>query len=104
MRIKAIRVLDSGTDVYFLVGKMDESDEPWMRWAGWSGGPTLILKPRNDLTYAVISHFSCPEVDIEEKGMSLDSTVLGLVNAVKDLDFEQVPSFLDLRRRSSDFS
>ena len=55
------------------------------------------MKPRNDLTYAVISHFSCPEVDIEKKGMSLDSTVLGLVNAVKDLPFEQLPELVDLR-------
>lgn len=99
MRVKAVHVLDAGTDVFFLVGKMDESDSEWMRWAGWGGEPTLILKPRNDLTYAVISHFSCPEVDIEEKGMSLDSTVLGLVNAVKDLDFEELPELLDLRRK-----
>ena len=97
MRIKAIHVLDAGTDVYFLVGKMDESDAEWMRWAGWGGEPTLILKPRNDLTYAIISHFSCPEVDIEEKGMSLDSTVLGLVKAVKDLPFEDLPELVDLR-------
>lgn len=97
MRIKPIHVLDAGTDVYFLVGKMDESDSDWMRWAGWGGEPTLILKPRNDLTYAIISHFSCPEVDIPEKGMSLDSTVLGLVNAVKDLCFEELPELVDLR-------
>ena len=97
MRIKAIHVLDAGTDVYFLVGKMDESDSEWMRWAGWGGEPTLILKPRNDLTYAIISHFSCPEVDIEEKGMSLDSTVLGLVNAVKDRAFDDLPELVDLR-------
>lgn len=99
MRVKAVHVLDAGTDVFFLVGKMDGSDVEWMRWAGWGGEPTLILKPRNDLTYAIISHFSCPEVDIPEKGMGLDSTVLGLVNAVKDLPFEELPDLVDLRRR-----
>ncbi len=98
MKVKAVHVLDSGTDVFFLVGKMDASDEEWMNWAGWSGSPTLIVKPRSDMTYAVISHFSCPQVDISEKGMSLDSTVLGLVNAVKDLAFEQIPGLVDLRR------
>ena len=34
MKIKAVHVLDVGTDVYFLVGKMDDSDAGWMRWAG----------------------------------------------------------------------
>jgi len=100
MRIKAVHVLDSWTDVFFLVGKMDALDEEWMRWAGWSGKPTLIVKPCNDLAYAIISHFNCPQNDIPEKGMSLDSTVLGLVNAVKDVPFEHIPELIDLRRAS----
>jgi len=98
MKIKPVRVLDAGTDVFFLVGKVDESDGEWMRWSGWGGYPTLVVKMRAERTWAMISHFDCPEIDIEERGFSLDSTILGFVNAVKDLSFEQIPDLIDLRR------
>ena len=100
MRIKPIHVLDDGTDVWFLVGKFDESDAEWARWAGWGFNdvrPTLILKPRASMTSAAISDWDCPPVDIEEKLGSLDGTVLGLVNAVKGLSFEALPELVDLR-------
>lgn len=95
MRIKPVHVLDDMTDVWFLVGKMSGEDKEWMSWAGWGGidiyrSPTLILKPRADQTDAVISHFNCPHIDLQEKGIDVDHTVVSLVMAVRGASFEEI--------------
>lgn len=95
MKIKPVHVLDDMTDVWYLVGKMEFSDIEWMRWAGWGIGklqesPTLILKPRASMTDAVISHFGCPEIDLQEKGIDPDHTVMSLVLAVRNIPFEEI--------------
>jgi hypothetical protein len=100
MRIKAIHVLDDATDVYYLVGKPDENDEAWMRWAGWGMGITLIVRPiGGGGAQAAISSFGGNmEYDLTDKGpVDVNSTSLGLVEAVRDLDFDDLPELVDLR-------
>jgi len=95
MKIKAVHVLDDATDVWFLVGKTSEEDKEWMNWSGWDGSPTIILKPRASMTDAVISHFGCPEIDLMEKGIEPDHTVMSLVIAVRHIPFENIADEYD---------
>ena len=99
MRIKAIHVLDDGTDVWYLVGKPDESDDEWMRATGWGGNITLIVhQVGGGFTQAAISHFSVPEIDLRERGnVDINHTSVGLVEAVKDLGFDDLSELVDLR-------
>ena len=98
MKIKPVHVLDDATEVWFLVGKTTPEDKEWMQWSGWGGQPTLIVKMRNEMTQAVLSHFSCPEIDLQEKGIDLDHTVLSLVLAVRNIPFEKIPDEYDFTR------
>ena len=99
MRVKAIRVLDDMTDVWYLVGKPDESDKAWMKWAGWGPSVTLVVRPiGGGGAQAAISSFGYAEGDLNEYDpIDISSTSVGLVEAVKGLCFEDLPELVDLR-------
>ena len=101
MKVKIIKVLDVGTESWYLVGKPEAADKEWMSRVGWGDGITLIVHPcGGGYTEAAISHFTVPEIDMRERGnMGVSSTSVGLAKAVREASFEDLPDVLDLREK-----
>lgn len=106
MKCKLVNVYDRATEYVALVCKFDESDVPFLEKVGWGDVRDLtfvsIIGP---YTSAVLSRFDYPPYDIRERSdkMDVNATTIKLTEYLRDKDFSQIPTVIDLTRFKSQY-
>jgi len=102
MKIKTVRILDSATEVWYLIGKPDSSDYELMESTGWGVQPVTLLinlKRGGGVEGCMATFRGSIPYDLQEYGpLDVNGTTIKLAEIVRDMPFEDIPEVLDVRK------
>ena len=86
-----------GTEMFFLIGKFEESDREILSKAGWELSRELTLVVDLYSSRAGLSEWSYPPYDLTNRSnLGVNHTTLNLVNIVKRMDIDDIPDILNI--------
>jgi|LGVF01.2.fsa_nt_gb hypothetical protein len=97
---KLIEVRDDGTHMVFLVTKFEPEDRQLIQRSGWElTGRLCVVTILGNKAESSMGTFGHPQYDISEYGgkMVFDHTTAGVVTAIANTPFEDIPDVVDAR-------
>lgn len=100
VKSKIIEVRDEGTRMVFLVTKFEAKDKELIESAGWELTDKLcVVTALGNEARSAMGTFGYPQYDIPEYGgrLTYNHTTAGVVTAIANMSFEDIPDVVDAR-------
>ena len=104
VKSKLIEVRDEGTHMVFLITKFEPEDEHLVNRAGWKLTDKLcVVTALDNEARSTMGTFGYPQYDIPEYGgkLNFNHTTAGVVTAIANTPFEEIPNVIDARDHES---
>lgn len=100
VKSKLIEVRDDGTHMVFLVTKFEHDDEYLVNRTGWELTNKLcVVTALGNEARSTMGTFGYPQYDVEEHTgkLGFNHTTAGVVMAIANMSFEDIPDVVDAR-------